>query len=86
VKGRLGRDRTSKGGFRRWQRRGLRFELPLQLSQIVFQGRNLLSRVFGFLDSPSRTDERHEGQDDDTSNQCQDHQNDQAFHDKLAAG
>jgi hypothetical protein len=58
----------------------------LQPPQVIFEGSDLLAEKFGFTNRPPRTDERHEGQDDYASNQCQDHQNDQAFHDKLAAG
>jgi hypothetical protein len=58
----------------------------LQPAQFVFEGRESLPEILCITNSPTRTDKRHEGQDDNTSNQCQDHQNDQAFHDKLAAG
>jgi hypothetical protein len=52
----------------------------LQPAQFVFEGRESLPEIFCITNSPTGTDKRHEGQDDNTSNQCQDHQNDQAFH------
>lgn len=58
----------------------------LQPAQFVFERRESLPEIFCITNSPTRTDKCDEGQDDNASNQCQDHQNDQAFHDKLAAG
>ena len=52
----------------------------LQPSQVVLDGRDLLSKVFCLTNSPPGADERQDGQDDDTSNQRQNYQDDKTFH------
>ena len=83
VSRRRGRCLRVAGSRLCWRR--CRMLIALQLTQFEFKRRESVLKILGVANSPPRPDERRDRENDDASDQHENNQYDQAFHDSLAA-